>query len=170
MLVAGDKEKHDTLGRRSIGLPKETQVGLFSKKPLRGSSGSSTVPVRLPCDYIVELLRAAGFPTSPENIVATCERVSWMIATQGAFFMEQVNPSQVELFRRRLLDRVKWASEEGPQWLLDEITTSIPQASSAANGLPAKIKAMLLESKDVEGGFFSGPETKRLPRLDDWSS
>jgi len=168
MLVAGDKEKHDMMGRRSKGLPKETQVGLFSKKPSRESSVSSTVPVRLPGDYIVELLREAGFPASAENIVATCERVSWMIAIQGVSFMKQVNPSQVEIFRSRLNDRVKWESEEGPQWLLDEITTSIPQASSAANELPAMIKAMLLESKDAEGGFFSGSETKILPRVADW--
>jgi hypothetical protein len=96
----------------------------------------------VPSGYFDELLAAAGFPATPNNVTIIAEHVHQQFLTKAWQFIASTDESAA----RRFLDDHIWRGEiSGPQAVLDALGDWNPQVVPYIQDLPWRIRGILLE-------------------------
>lgn len=122
----------------------------------------------LPADFFVGMLQAARFPVTDHNLFAVTERVGSMFLTKAREYIGGLGtPRQLAQFDLEYSHPGE--SVEGwPQRILYGLVDWDPEVSPHIQGLPDKVRGMLLESAGREGRFFGPDPTQPLPTLADF--
>jgi hypothetical protein len=113
-------------------------------------------------EYYRGTLREAGFPESVENLAAMVRMTGEMFLIKAQGFIATQDKRAAEAF----VDTHAVPSPQNysawPQDILNDLVSWNPEVSPHIQDLPARVRAILLQTRGSEGGFFGRPSNQSL--------